>query len=168
MMGKLPQGREEFTPTPEETRSLIRSYYTVRRNLLLRFKDDTIDESNAFATMLQVRDRAAGDSNQMSHAVTCLYQPWCSRISPVVCSGAVATGGWERTHTHAWEGLRGALLCLNVTLGTNPDQLKNQVFRWLRTCPPSLLSSPCDCSVCTAHTLIIKSLIKSIIKSLIQ
>lgn len=34
----LAQGREEFSPGAEETKSLIRSYYAVPRNLLLRFK----------------------------------------------------------------------------------------------------------------------------------
>jgi len=47
------QGRQEFTPTPEETRALTRTYYSVPRNLILRFKDDSIDESNALATVLQ-------------------------------------------------------------------------------------------------------------------
>ncbi|GAX81485.1 hypothetical protein CEUSTIGMA_g8914.t1 [Chlamydomonas eustigma] len=49
----MAQGRQEFAPAPEETKSLIRSYYAVPRNLILRFKDDTIDESNSLAQLLQ-------------------------------------------------------------------------------------------------------------------
>jgi hypothetical protein len=49
----MAQGRQEFTPSPEEAKSLIRSYYAVSRNLLLHFKDDSIDESNTLAQLLQ-------------------------------------------------------------------------------------------------------------------
>jgi len=49
----LAQGRMEFSPTPEEARHLMQTYYSVPRNLLLRFKDDNIDESNSLATILQ-------------------------------------------------------------------------------------------------------------------
>ncbi|GBF91540.1 hypothetical protein Rsub_04280 [Raphidocelis subcapitata] len=47
------QGRQEFSPAPEETKSMIRSFYSVRRNLLLRFKDDAIDETLPLAVLLQ-------------------------------------------------------------------------------------------------------------------
>lgn len=49
----MAQGREEFTPGPEETKSLIRSYYAVPRNLLIRFKDDSFDDTNTLAQLLQ-------------------------------------------------------------------------------------------------------------------
>lgn len=42
---------------------LIRTYYGVSRNMLLRFKDDSIDETNNLVQLLQVRPgraRAAG------------------------------------------------------------------------------------------------------------
>ncbi|KAM7468812.1 hypothetical protein LguiB_016374 [Lonicera macranthoides] len=48
----LVNGRENFTPKPEETRRLIKSYYGISRNLLIRFKDDTIDETSALAQVL--------------------------------------------------------------------------------------------------------------------
>jgi hypothetical protein len=47
------QGRQEFSPAPEETSKLIRNYYAVSKNLLLRFKDDTIDETIELASLLQ-------------------------------------------------------------------------------------------------------------------
>ncbi|KAG1660208.1 hypothetical protein FOA52_005077 [Chlamydomonas sp. UWO 241] len=49
----LAQGREEFSPGAEETKSLVRSYYAVPRNLLLRFKDDSIDDTSSLAQLLQ-------------------------------------------------------------------------------------------------------------------
>ncbi|KAL2226513.1 uncharacterized protein LOC105160133 isoform X2 [Sesamum indicum] len=48
----LAKGREEFSPKPEETRRLIRSYYGISRNLLIKFKDDTIDETSTLAQVL--------------------------------------------------------------------------------------------------------------------
>ncbi|GMI68524.1 hypothetical protein like AT5G47860 [Hibiscus trionum] len=48
----LVKGREDFSPKPEETRRLIKSYYGVSRNLLIKFKDDTIDETPNLAQVL--------------------------------------------------------------------------------------------------------------------
>ncbi|MBW4618977.1 MAG: DUF1350 family protein [Cyanosarcina radialis HA8281-LM2] len=44
---------EEFTPSPLETIDLIAKRYQIRRNLLVRFTNDTIDQSLALAEMLQ-------------------------------------------------------------------------------------------------------------------
>lgn len=52
-------GRTEFSPSPAETARLIRAYYGVRRNLLVRFKADTIDETPALAAVLQESAAAA-------------------------------------------------------------------------------------------------------------
>ncbi|KAL7586953.1 hypothetical protein Lser_V15G38900 [Lactuca serriola] len=40
---ELANGRDNFSPQPEETQRLIKSYYGISRNLLIKFKDDTID-----------------------------------------------------------------------------------------------------------------------------
>lgn len=45
-------GRREFIPAPEETRRLVRSYYAVPRNLLIRFRSDSIDETSELSSML--------------------------------------------------------------------------------------------------------------------
>lgn len=47
------QGAQEFTPPPEQSRGIIKEGYAVGRNLLLRFADDTIDETPALASVLQ-------------------------------------------------------------------------------------------------------------------
>ncbi|KAE8668451.1 putative catalytic [Hibiscus syriacus] len=47
----LVNGREDFSPKPEETR-LIKSYYGLSRKLLIKFKDDTIDETSNLAQVL--------------------------------------------------------------------------------------------------------------------
>ncbi|KAG2422465.1 hypothetical protein HXX76_015989 [Chlamydomonas incerta] len=46
-------GKAEFLPTPEETRMLVRTYYGVSRNMLLRFKDDSLDDTNNLVQLLQ-------------------------------------------------------------------------------------------------------------------
>ncbi|KAJ6703283.1 hypothetical protein OIU85_029272 [Salix viminalis] len=48
----LANGREDFSPKPEETRRLIKSYYGISRNLLIKFKDDAIDETPMLAQVL--------------------------------------------------------------------------------------------------------------------
>ncbi|XP_073316079.1 uncharacterized protein [Primulina huaijiensis] len=48
----LAKGRENFSPKPEETQRLIRSYYGISRNLLIKFKDDTIDETSVLTQVL--------------------------------------------------------------------------------------------------------------------
>lgn len=49
---ELVKGRENFTPKPEETRRLVKSYYGISRNLLIKFKDDTIDETSTLAQVI--------------------------------------------------------------------------------------------------------------------
>ncbi|WCJ42260.1 hypothetical protein M5689_023080 [Euphorbia peplus] len=48
----LAKGREDFSPKPEETRRLIKAYYGISRNLLIKFQDDTIDETPRLAQVL--------------------------------------------------------------------------------------------------------------------
>ncbi|TYJ16726.1 hypothetical protein E1A91_A09G003000v1 [Gossypium mustelinum] len=48
----LAKGREDFSPKPEEAQRLIKSYYGISRNLLIKFKDDSIDETPKLAKVL--------------------------------------------------------------------------------------------------------------------
>ena len=45
----------EFTPSPLETNQLVAQNYQVRRNLLVKFTNDTIDQTIALTTVLQTR-----------------------------------------------------------------------------------------------------------------
>lgn len=45
----------EFTPSPIETNKIIEDRYQVRRNLLVKFSNDTIDQSTALADLLELR-----------------------------------------------------------------------------------------------------------------
>ncbi len=58
---------------------LIRTYYGVSRNMLLRFKDDSIDETNNRVQLLQVRAwvraRAAGLGAAVRPCTAAAYPP---------------------------------------------------------------------------------------------
>ncbi len=45
----------EFTPSPLETNQLVAENYRVRRNLLVKFENDTIDQTVALSAVLQTR-----------------------------------------------------------------------------------------------------------------
>lgn len=45
----------EFTPSPLETTTLVEELYSVRRNLLIKFSNDSIDQSAALTQILQQR-----------------------------------------------------------------------------------------------------------------
>jgi hypothetical protein len=45
----------EFTPTPLETNKLVQERYIIRRNLLIKFSNDTLDQSKALSQILQQR-----------------------------------------------------------------------------------------------------------------
>lgn len=45
----------EFTPSPEETNQLVQEYYQVPHNLLIRFTDDTLDQTQSLATVITKR-----------------------------------------------------------------------------------------------------------------
>ncbi|CEF99959.1 Protein of unknown function DUF1350 [Ostreococcus tauri] len=49
---EIADGRAEFTPTPTESAKLIQKYYSTKKNLLIKFQDDTIDETSALAATL--------------------------------------------------------------------------------------------------------------------
>ncbi|KAM0987925.1 hypothetical protein ACFX13_012162 [Malus domestica] len=61
----LVKGREDFAPKPEETQRLVKSYYGISRNLLVKFKDDMIDETSTLAELLS-SDSAIGSMLDMS------------------------------------------------------------------------------------------------------
>ncbi|MDJ0616425.1 MAG: DUF1350 family protein [Calothrix sp. MO_192.B10] len=45
----------EFTPTPHQTNQLVQENYNVRRNLVIKFSNDTIDQSATLKKILQQR-----------------------------------------------------------------------------------------------------------------
>lgn len=47
-----PDFKIEFTPTPDETLTLIERQYQVRRNLLIKFRKDTLDQTRPLSNVL--------------------------------------------------------------------------------------------------------------------
>ncbi len=45
----------EFTPSPEQTNCMVKERYQIRRNLLIKFSKDTIDQSLILNKILQIR-----------------------------------------------------------------------------------------------------------------
>lgn len=45
----------EFTPSPSETINIVQGRYSIRRNLLIKFANDTIDQSATLTPLLQQR-----------------------------------------------------------------------------------------------------------------
>lgn len=45
----------EFTPTPLETNKIVQEKYNIRRNLIIKFSNDTIDQSAPLSKILQDR-----------------------------------------------------------------------------------------------------------------
>lgn len=45
----------EFTPSPLETNKLVQERYNIRRNLLIKFTNDTLDQSKALTELLKQR-----------------------------------------------------------------------------------------------------------------
>lgn len=64
-----PANTIEFTPSPLETNTLIAQRYNVRRNLLIQFTNDTIDQSAALTKVLQQRfpDMVTAQTLQGTH-----------------------------------------------------------------------------------------------------
>jgi hypothetical protein len=53
LMGQMPQEfNMEFTPNPQETLDLIAEYYDVSHNLIIKFNNDTIDQSYTLGQLL--------------------------------------------------------------------------------------------------------------------
>ena len=55
-MSKRLNFQTEFSPSPRETLNLIRDYYQQMNNLLIRFKNDNLDENNLLLKTLKQRE----------------------------------------------------------------------------------------------------------------
>jgi len=60
LLADVAAGRREFQPAPAEVRRLVRARYGVARNLLVRFRNDSIDETSELSQLLQGSGSAVG------------------------------------------------------------------------------------------------------------
>lgn len=110
----------EFTPTPEETTDLIRQHYAIRRNLLIKFSNDTIDQTatlqpilgDRFANMIAFRMLPGNHLTPLGQEIQWqagkVFTPWD------------AIGQW-----------------LKDSLSQDLQQLSQEILRWLN---PTVLS----------------------------
>jgi len=56
----LANGKDQFVPTPDETDRLIQTSYGIGENLLIKFKDDQIDETPRLAQTLSSNSAVSG------------------------------------------------------------------------------------------------------------
>ncbi|KAG6506806.1 hypothetical protein ZIOFF_032136 [Zingiber officinale] len=137
----LANGREEFIPKPEETRRLfvgclkeieIKSYYGVSRNLLIKFDNDTIDET---PTLSQLLSGGSAISSQLDMSVRLLpgdhglpLQQILPDIPPAMAD-AVNRGGEilsNLTVGTPWEAVAREV---SNTLGTDSGIVRAQVSK---------------------------------------
>jgi Protein of unknown function (DUF1350) len=105
----------EFTPSPQATLDLIAKYYDVRRNLIVKFNNDTLDQSYTIGNTLEnifpgMISRLTLNGNHL----TPLGQDFQLQISPNVFTPFDAIGQWFKQEIHR-----------------DLHQLKREMLRWL-------------------------------------
>ena len=65
---EVANGAVEFVPKPADTKALIAAHYSVPRTLLIRFQDDSIDETNEVEAALVGGDTHSADSGDSSES----------------------------------------------------------------------------------------------------
>lgn len=109
----------EFTPSPLETLSLVAERYQVKRNLIIKFTNDTIDQSLAIAEALQKRfpDMVVTQTLKGSH-LTPLGQDVKWQVGATF-TPFDAIGQWVKQEVYR-----------------DLHQLKGEILRWLNPLAP--------------------------------
>jgi len=108
----------EFTPSPQETNELIRENYLVRRNLLIRFTNDNIDQSlslnpilqQRFSQLISLRVLQGNHLTPLGQEISWKNQDFFTPLD--------AIGQWFKQE-----------------LSRDSQQLKQEIIRWLNPCP---------------------------------
>lgn len=104
----------EFTPSPEETQKLIKSDYIVRRNLLIKFKNDEIDQTLTLNPILQ---------NRFSQMVSLLTLPG-NHLTPL-------TRNFDWQVGEVFTPFDAVGQWLKQGFSNNLSQLRGEILRWL-------------------------------------
>lgn len=92
----LANGKDSFIPHPDETRQLIKSYYGVRKNFLIKFKNDEIDETPALAQTLSFESAVSSFLDMSIRTLPGDHARPLQQVVPVVppaMADAVSKGG---------------------------------------------------------------------------
>lgn len=111
----------EFSPSPAQTQTLIAENYGIRRNLLIRFRDDEIDQTLTLKPLLKYRfpELVAAVTLQGNHLT-----PLAQEIewqTPEVFTPFDALGQWVKQE-----------------LGRDVRRLRDEIVRWLNPASLSL------------------------------
>jgi hypothetical protein len=96
LMGQIPpEFNVEFTPNPQETLDLIAAYYDVPRNLIVKFSNDSLDQSYTLGRTLKsiFPETVTTRSLDGSH-LTPLGQDFQWQLNPQIFTPLDAIGQW--------------------------------------------------------------------------
>jgi Protein of unknown function (DUF1350) len=116
MMGQMPaEFNVEFTPNPQETLDTIAAYYDVPDNLIVKFTNDTLDQSYTLGqTLTKIFPGTISTLTINGSHVTPLGQDFQWQFNPQVFTPFDAIGQWIKQEVHR-----------------DLHQLKSELLRWL-------------------------------------
>jgi hypothetical protein len=116
LIGQMPQEfNVEFSPNPQETLELISDYYDVSRNLIVKFNNDSIDQSYTLdRTLNKIFPGMVSTQIINGSHLTPLGQDWQWQLSPQIFTPFDAIGQWIKQEVHR-----------------DLHQLKREMLRWL-------------------------------------
>jgi hypothetical protein len=116
LMGQMPaEFNVEFTPNPQETLDTIAAYYDVPHNLIVKFTNDTLDQSYTLGqTLTKIFPGTISNLSINGSHVTPLGQDFQWQLNPQIFTPFDAIGQWIKQEVHR-----------------DLHQLKHELLRWL-------------------------------------
>ncbi|AFY95754.1 DUF1350 family protein [Chamaesiphon minutus] len=116
LMGQMPvEFNMEFSPNPQETLKLIAEYYDVQQNLIVKFSNDTLDQSYTLGqTLKQIFPGQISTLTINGSHVTPLGQDFQWQLNPQIFTPFDAIGQWLKQEVHR-----------------DLHQLKREILDWL-------------------------------------
>jgi hypothetical protein len=116
LIGQMPQEfNVEFAPDPQATLKLITEYYDVPRNLIVKFNNDSIDQSYTLGqTLEQIFPGTISKLIINGSHLTPLGQDWRWQLNPQIFTPFDAIGQWIKQEVHR-----------------DLHQLKHEMLGWL-------------------------------------
>jgi Protein of unknown function (DUF1350) len=102
LMGQMPvEFNMEFSPNPQETLKLIAEYYDVPQNLIVKFSNDTLDQSYTLGqTLKQIFPGQISTLTINGSHVTPLGQDFQWQLNPQIFTPFDAIGQWFKQEVH--------------------------------------------------------------------
>jgi Protein of unknown function (DUF1350) len=102
LMGQMPmEFKVEFAPSPQETLDLITDYYDVKRNLIVKFSNDTIDQSYTLGqTLTKIFPGMISTQTINGSHLTPLGQDFQWQLNPQIFTPFDAIGQWIKQEVH--------------------------------------------------------------------